>query len=456
MSGEMKNNLRKHETLRTIIQAVSFAFHNGYISGWAHGKISNGTNKGFCVPGLNCYSCPGAVGACPIGSLQAGLDGFEFKAVLYVLGFVGIIGVLCGRLVCGWLCPFGLIQDLLYKVPVFKKVKSLKGHKYLKFLKYVILVVFVILLPMVVLNKGGVGEPWFCEWICPDGTLLGGIPLVLANESLRSAIGGRFIFKVLLLIIILLASVKIARPFCKYICPLGALYSLCNPISFYRLNVDNDKCVQCGACKKVCPMDIDVVHDPNSMECIRCGRCISTCSKDAISSSWEDFLKKTDEKKDNSSVVTSEADNRNTLKRIVSVIFALACIGAFGKNAFLLLNGILGGFPDVAVASRVLTFWFVTGIIIDIVPFRMWFDIIKNGYVAANSNDYYNFAVITLKLLVAKLILDFVGNAFPIYVLYRIDVSVFSILRSLLIINAPEIAVIIVGSLLMMHWTKKK
>lgn len=450
----MKNKLKKHETLRTIVQALSFAFHNGYISGWTHGKISSGTNKAFCVPGLNCYSCPGAVGACPIGSLQAALDGFEFKAVLYVLGFVGIIGILCGRLVCGWICPFGLIQDLLYKIPVFKKVKSIRGHKYLKYLKYVILVVFVILLPMIVLNKGGVGEPWFCEWICPDGTLLGGIPLVLSNESLRRAIGGRFVFKVSLLVIILIGSIKIARPFCKYICPLGALYSLCNPVSMYRLKVDSDKCIQCGACKKVCPMDIDVIHNPNSMECIRCGRCMSACSKEAISSSWEDFLKRSDKKADNSSFAASETTNKNVIKRIVSVVFVLASIGVLCKNALLLLNGILGGFPDLAAALRVLILWFITGIIVGIVPLRLWFDIVKNGFIPASSNDYYNFSVVSLKLLIAKLILDFVGNAFSIYVLYRESVSVFSILRSLFVVNSPDIAVIVIGSLVMMCWTR--
>ncbi len=452
----MKNKLREHETLRTIAQALSFAFHNGYISGWTHGKISNGTNKGFCVPGLNCYSCPGAVGACPIGSLQAGLNGFEFKAVLYVLGFIGIIGILCGRLVCGWICPFGLVQDLLYKIPVFKKKKSIKGHKYLKYLKYVILVIFVILLPMIVLNKGGVGEPWFCEWICPDGTLLGGIPLVISNESLRTAIGGRFIFKMTLLIVILLGSVKLARPFCKYICPLGALYSLCNPVSKYRFNVDNDKCVHCGACKNVCPMDIDVIHNPNSMECIRCGKCMNVCSNAAISSSWEDFLKKSDKKESNCSFSVDKRGIRNTIMRIVSVIFFLASIGVIFKNILFLLNGILGGFPDIAAALRVLILWFVTGIIVGIVPLIMWFDIVKNGFIPENSNDYYNFSVISLKLLIAKLILDFVGNAFSIYCLYRENVNVFNILRSLFIVNFPDIAVIVIGSFLVTLWRRRK
>lgn len=281
MDPKKKNNI-----LRLIIQCISFAFHNGYLTGWMKGKIYTGDYKKICMPGLNCYSCPGAVGACPLGSLQAVLDGGAFRVSLYVLGAIGAIGLFCGRLVCGWLCPFGLVQDLLYKIPFVKKIKNLPGHKYLRHLRFVILALFVIILPIGVKNDAGVGQPWFCEFICPSGTLLGGIPLTIANPELGAQIGGRFIWKAALLLIILVSAVISYRPFCKYICPLGALYGCANPISIYRLKVDHDKCTGCGACKKACGMDIDVCNHPNSMDCIRCGKCMAACPAHAITSTF--------------------------------------------------------------------------------------------------------------------------------------------------------------------------
>ena len=286
------NKIKKNNTLRIITQAISFAFHNGYINGWMKGKIYAGDNKAVCVPGLNCYSCPGAVGACPIGSLQAVLDGGQFRISCYVLGFIGLVGMLLGRFICGWICPFGFIQDLMNKIPFPKKVKNLPGHKYLKYLRYVVLAVFVIILPMAIKNAAGIGQPWFCEYICPSGTLLGGIPLTLSNASLSGQIGARFIWKVVLLVIFLFGAVVAVRPFCKYICPLGAMYGLCNPVSVFRLNVNKDKCVECGACQKACGMDIKVWQKPNSTECIRCLKCRAACPQGAITTSLEDLRKK--------------------------------------------------------------------------------------------------------------------------------------------------------------------
>lgn len=277
---------------RHWFQAAWFALTNGYAKGFLEGKIYTGSTKTVCVPGLNCYSCPGAVGSCSIGSLQAVLDSQKFTFSCYIFGFLMAFGVLFGRLICGWMCPFGLVQDLLHKIPVFHKIKNLPGHKILKWLKYVILVVFVLLLPSIIVNIAGMGSPWFCEYICPSGTLFGGIPLVIMNKGLQQAVGFRFAWKVLLLLAIVILSVKAYRPFCKYLCPLGAIYGLFNPISFYRFKVDELKCIKCGACQKACGMDIKVWEKPNSMECIRCGNCKAVCPKGAITSTVEDLGKR--------------------------------------------------------------------------------------------------------------------------------------------------------------------
>lgn len=270
------------KNIRLITQLSFTVLTNGYVKGFIEGDIFKGKTKSICVPGLNCYSCPGALGACPIGSLQATLNSRDYKFAFYVLGFLMLVGALGGRFVCGFLCPFGLIQDLLYKIPFFKKLKKLPGDKYLKWLKYVILALFVIILPSFIVDIVGQGKPWFCEYICPSGTLLAGIPLVFANRGLQEAVGGLFFWKLAILIVLLLLSLLVYRPFCRYLCPLGAIYGFFNPISLYRYKINTDKCTSCGICKKKCKFDIDITKTPDSMECIRCGECKNACPSNAI------------------------------------------------------------------------------------------------------------------------------------------------------------------------------
>lgn len=272
----------KISKVRLLIQAAFTALSNGYVKGFAHGKIYQGDLKYVCVPGMNCYSCPGALGSCPIGALQSTLSSREYKISLYVFGLISLFGVIFGRFICGFLCPFGLIQDLLFKISFVKKVRKLKGEKFLRGIRFLILAVFVIILPMFVIDITGLGKPWFCKYICPVGTLEGGVPLVLMNESLRSAIGFLFKWKVAILIAILLFSIIIYRPFCRYICPLGAIYGIFNKISFVRYRVDKSKCSKCGLCQKKCELNIKVYENPNSMDCIRCGKCIESCPVKAI------------------------------------------------------------------------------------------------------------------------------------------------------------------------------
>ncbi len=267
------------------MQACFAALSNGYIKGFARGEIFTGGSKYLCVPGMNCYSCPGALGACPIGSLQATLNSREYKISLYVVGLLVIFGTLFGRFVCGFLCPFGLVQDLLYKIPGMKKIRMLPGEKFLRYFRFFFLAVFAILLPMFVIDFTGLGEPWFCKWICPVGTLEGGIPLVLLNSAMRGAAGFIFKWKLAILIITIFSSIIIYRPFCRYVCPLGAIYGVFNKISFYRFKIDTEKCTKCGACQKICKLSIPVYENPNSADCIRCGECKATCPHGAISTS---------------------------------------------------------------------------------------------------------------------------------------------------------------------------
>ena len=300
---------------KLLIQTMWFALTNSFMIGWIKGTIYQGPIKYMCVPGMNCYSCPGAFGSCPIGALQAILDEFDWKksyvsqsgtyvqaplywVAVYVIGILMVIGALCGRLVCGLLCPFGWVQDLLYKIPV-KKIKLPRNEasinraahpgfvrfligldRYLRYAKYAFLIVMVIFLPLMVK-----ANPWFCKYVCPSGMLLGGIPLMSMDKGLADAAGTLTVLKCSILTFIVVLSVFLYRPFCRYICPLGAIYSLFNKVSLYRYGIDDtacNRCKGCSACAKVCPMGVDPVKDPNSLECIRCGTCAASCPQKAI------------------------------------------------------------------------------------------------------------------------------------------------------------------------------
>lgn len=270
------------QKIRTAIQIGWTALSNGYVMGFAKGKLYGGGLKNVCVPGLNCYSCPGALGACPLGALQSTLADRNYRFAFYAVGFLMLFGAVLGRVTCGFLCPFGLIQDLLYKIPLPKR-KLLPGDRFLKWLKYILLVLFCILLPLVVVDVVGQGKPWFCAYVCPSGTFLGGIPMVAANAGLRTALGWLWRWKLALLIGIVILSLFYYRPFCRYLCPLGAIYGCFNPISLLRYKLDEDACIQCGKCQKACPFEIDPSQTPNHVECIRCGRCLDACPTDALS-----------------------------------------------------------------------------------------------------------------------------------------------------------------------------
>ena len=263
---------------RKIIQIVAFGYSNAHLLNFGKGKIYTGKWKEFCNPGLNCYSCPAASFACPIGALQAVSGSRQFNFSFYVVGLILAFGVIFGRAICGWLCPFGLVQELIHKIPSPK----FKLPKPFKYIKYGVLIVFVIILPVAVTNFMGMGKPAFCQYICPSGTLFGGIPLLSAHAELRSTIGSLFSLKAAILVITIIGCVFFYRFFCKTLCPLGAIYGLMNKISFLHLEVDKDKCVGCGKCSRVCKMDVDPVRTPNSAECIRCGACVGNCPTKSI------------------------------------------------------------------------------------------------------------------------------------------------------------------------------
>ena len=275
------------EVVRKWIQTILTLLANGSWSFPFTRTIYQGPLKVVCSPGLNCYSCPASTTYCPIGSLQQLMAGIRIALEngqnffgLYVIGTMGVLGGIFGRLICGWACPFGLIQELLYKIPS----KKFNIPRQLNYIKYFFLLFFVILLPLFVVDDFGYGEVWYCKYVCPAGTLEAGLPMLMLQPELRQTIGILFFNKLTIMIVFILWSVAASRPFCRTACPLGAFYSLFKNLKLIKLRHVEENCTQCKACHAVCPMGVKFNESPEDTECISCLKCMDkACKFDAIS-----------------------------------------------------------------------------------------------------------------------------------------------------------------------------
>lgn len=275
------NWIKNHQpTQRRLIQVYAALLYNANLKGYISGGIYTGNTKAVCVPGLNCYSCPGAVGACPLGALQNALASSGNRAPHYMLGILLLFGLTLGRTVCGFFCPMGLIQELLHKIPTPKLKKNRITHV-LSYLKYVILAVFVVLIPLWYVSQH-YPVPAFCKYICPAGTFEGAIGLLSnpVNADKFSMLNILFTRKFVIMALIFGASVFIYRVFCRFLCPLGAIYGLFAKLNLVGVKVEESQCTHCGLCVGHCKMDIRHVGDH---ECIHCAGCVDVCPTAAIS-----------------------------------------------------------------------------------------------------------------------------------------------------------------------------
>jgi len=255
------------DRVRRVSQGLGALLGHGYLAVFVTRAIYQGPLKGVCVPMMSCFACPAAITACPIGTLQHFITQGQVPWLL--IGTLVLVGTLFARMTCGWLCPFGLLQDLLYRIPM-PKISLPPRFAYGK---YAALVILVVLLPAITKT------PWFSQ-LCPAGTLTAGIPWVLwdpagavaGRPSLAGSAGTLFAVKVGILVAFLVLFTAIKRPFCRAACPLGAILSLFSKVSLVRLHVSSS-CNGCGQCQKLCPVDHKVWEAPDSGECIRCLAC---------------------------------------------------------------------------------------------------------------------------------------------------------------------------------------
>jgi len=264
---------------RSRVQLLSLALFNSY--------YLSAVGKYLCVPVLNCYSCPIGTVACPIGSITA--FALVRRVPYYIIGFLGLMAVSAGRAFCGWACPFGYLQDWLYRIrsPKFKLPRAADS------LKYALLVVLVVGLP-VALGKGNRETPAeritggssraadYCALICPAGTLEAGVPTLIATKQARARVSLRTWSKLAILGLVLVLMVFSRRSFCRGLCPLGALMAVSAGLSALNLRTDPATCTRCMRCVLVCPTASRYVpaaegEKEASPECVLCLDCVRSC-----------------------------------------------------------------------------------------------------------------------------------------------------------------------------------
>lgn len=315
-------------TKRRLIQLYAALLTNANVKGFVNGRIYMGAVKNACSPGLNCYSCPAASAACPLGALQNALAASGKRTPYYVFGIILLYGIILGRTICGFLCPFGLVQDLLYKIKT-PKLRKNRVTKIFSYLKYVILVLLVVVFPLIYAFKD-LPLPAFCKYVCPAGTLGGAIGLLLnsANDGLYAMLGPLFTWKFVLLVIFILASIFIYRFFCRFFCPLGALYGLFNKFAILGIRLEKPKCTDCGKCISTCKMDITQVGDK---ECISCGDCVSVCPTQAIEYRGGKWILPQNEipedaTEEEKAIVEEKRRKRSLIIKITSLVLAAAIL----------------------------------------------------------------------------------------------------------------------------------
>lgn len=261
--------------------------------------------KHLIAPGLNCYACPWASAGCPIGLLQNWV--IMGQVPYYLLGTSLTIFAIFGRAFCGWACPFGFLHDIVNFVTGVKykrsNINSLLGVKSNDPWKdrVGILTYFTrsaVFIAMIVL-AWRYAETWFCK-LCPAGFIEAALPYRLSHSVAPDPL---FVFRVVIFFSLILIALIVSRFWCRCFCPLGHVAGHFNRFSLLRLEIDEDKCNDCGLCAKACPMGLNpefFLRKEQSSEsdlftkvktmirkeqsnCILCGECVEKCHRNALS-----------------------------------------------------------------------------------------------------------------------------------------------------------------------------
>jgi len=251
------------------MQVGAFAFHRlgifRKLPGAWHAPIPR-TSGITCT--LNCQACELAWLGCPVGMLQRYV--IDSRIPFYIYGVIIGFGAALGRAICGWICPFGLIQDLLDKVSIHRYTPP----NWMRGIKFAFLI-------GVVLMAMTTGTIFWCRYLC-FGALLGVIPYWLTWQTVSA-------FWLVYHIGVFSAYVAFSymthgRAWCRYFCPLGAMLAIVNPIALVQRRYNKSSCISCGKCKSICPMGIEPTKNDlkSKIDCIKCGKCVRECPKNSL------------------------------------------------------------------------------------------------------------------------------------------------------------------------------
>jgi ferredoxin-type protein NapH len=219
-----------------------------------------------CSPVFHCYACPLATFACPIGVIAqfTALHAIPFIA----LGTLIVVGGFLGSFICGWVCPFGWLQDLAAKV----KTPKLTLPRWMANFRYVVLVGLVLLVPYFFGEK----HPLFFCRVCPAGALEGAVPVAVTTAVETGVLDLPSTMKLIILGAFLVLIFFIHRPWCTLFCPLGAIFGLFNRVSAFFLRFTPSLCTDCAICRKICKVGVKPdqrANDPRCTRCLDCTRC---------------------------------------------------------------------------------------------------------------------------------------------------------------------------------------
>jgi ferredoxin-type protein NapH len=302
----LRQRLIKYNTPRRTVQLLSFIFFSSIVFNlgvlpllfpvlWTWGQKLNSAGDAFAA-------------------IQLMSSGWNAAVVFPWVGLASfvIVGVLIGKSMCGWVCPFGFVQDL---VGFFRRKQtdlSTRTHETMVYVKYLVLAatlfIFVTFSISEVMGASGgyqsalgifANAPFTV--LSPSETLFATLPTMVHNFSVSmfsssgvdvlgsiGSLSALFWAQFVIMILVLAFVAYVPRSWCRYFCPHGAIMAIMNNFSFIGLRRDPTKCEKggCGHCVQVCPTRVPILDLPwekfSHPECIYCMKCVDACEHKAI------------------------------------------------------------------------------------------------------------------------------------------------------------------------------